>query len=62
MSGKNCFFNLLNVETLSDVREMEIHIAESLVTDPSTFEVVIVVTKLKCFKSPGSDEILAELI
>jgi hypothetical protein len=32
------------------------------VPDPSPFEVEIAVAKLKKYKSPGSDQILAELI
>jgi hypothetical protein len=34
----------------------------SLVPDPSRLEVEIAIAKLKRYKSPGSDEILAELI
>jgi hypothetical protein len=33
-----------------------------LVPDPNTFEVEIATAKLKRYKSPGSDQILAELI
>jgi hypothetical protein len=36
--------------------------AEPLVPGPSRLEVEIVIAKLKKYKSPGSDEILAELI
>jgi hypothetical protein len=36
--------------------------AESLVPDPSSFEVEISVGKLKRYKSPGGDQIPAELI
>jgi hypothetical protein len=53
---------ILNVHSVSDVREIEIHTAEPLVPDPSPFEVEIAIAKLKTYKSPGSDQILAELI
>jgi hypothetical protein len=52
----------LNVQRASDVRQTEIHKAESLVCDPSPVEVEISIAKLKRFKSPGSDQIVAELI
>jgi hypothetical protein len=40
---------------------MEIDTAEPLVPDPSPFEVEIAIVKLKNYKSPSSDQILAEL-
>jgi hypothetical protein len=46
----------------SDVRHIEIHTAEPLVPDPSPFEVEIGIAKLKRYKLPGSDQILAEVI
>jgi hypothetical protein len=52
----------LNVHRASDVRQIEIHTAEPLVPDPSPFEVQIIIATLKRFKSPGSDQIPAELI
>jgi hypothetical protein len=52
----------LNVHRVSDVRQIEIHTFELLVPDPSSFEVEIATTKLEWYKSPGSDQILAELI
>jgi hypothetical protein len=52
---KNYFSQLLNVHNVSDVRQIEVHKAESLVLGP-------VILKLKKYKSPGSDEIPAELI
>jgi hypothetical protein len=59
---KNYFSQLLNVHRASDVRQIEIHTAEPLVPDPSPFEVEIAIAKLKKYKSPGSDQISAELI
>jgi hypothetical protein len=52
----------LNVHRFSDLRHIEIHTAEPLVPDPSLFEVEIDIAKLKGYKSPGSDQIPAELI
>jgi hypothetical protein len=41
---------------------MDIHTAESLVPEPSLVKVEIAIGKLKSYKSPGSDQILAKLI
>jgi hypothetical protein len=38
---KNYFYQLLNVHRVIDVRQMEIHTAEPLVSGPSPFEVKI---------------------
>jgi hypothetical protein len=59
---KNYFTQLLNVHRVSNVRQVEIHTAEPLLPDPRPFEVEIAICKLKKYKSPGSVEILAELI
>jgi hypothetical protein len=58
---KNYFSQLLNVHRVSDVRQIEIHTAEPLVGDLSPFEIEIAIAKLKRYKSPGSDQIPAEL-
>jgi hypothetical protein len=50
------------VHNVRDVRQMEVHIAEPLVLDPSRLEVEIVIAKLKRYKSLGSNQIPAELI
>jgi hypothetical protein len=42
--------------------QTEIHTAEPLVPDPSTFDVLIAIEKLKRYKSPCIDQIPAELI
>jgi hypothetical protein len=52
----------LNVLRIRDVRQVEIHTAELLISDPSPFDVEIVIVKLKKYKSPGIDQIRAELI
>jgi hypothetical protein len=59
---KNYFSQLLNVQKVSDVRQIEIHTAQPLVPEPSTLEVEIVIAKLKKYKSPGTDQIPAELV
>jgi hypothetical protein len=59
---KNYFSQLLNIHRVSDVRQIEIYTAELLVPDPSPFDFEIAYAKLKRYKSPGNDEILAELI
>jgi hypothetical protein len=59
---KSYFSQLLNVHNVGDVRQMEIHSPKPLVPSPSHLDVEIVTAKLKKYKSPGSDQILAELI
>jgi hypothetical protein len=59
---KNYFSQLLNMHNVSDVRQIEVHTAESLVPGPSHLEVEIAIAKLKKCKSPAGGEILAELI
>jgi hypothetical protein len=56
------FSQLLNVYNVSGVRQILVHIAGPLVPGPSRLEVEIAITKLKKYKSPGSDQIPAELI
>jgi hypothetical protein len=43
-------------------RQMDIHAAEPLVSNPSPFEVEIATENLKKYKSLGSDQIPAEMI
>jgi hypothetical protein len=50
------------VHNVSDVRQIEVHKAEPLVRGPSLLEVEIAIAKLKKYKSPGSDQIPAEVI
>jgi hypothetical protein len=59
---ENYFFQLLNVHGVNDVRQTEIHTAEPLVPETSSSEVEIAIEKLKRCKSPGIDQIPAELI
>jgi hypothetical protein len=59
---KNFFPRLLNAYFVSNVRHREIHTAEPLVPDLSTFEIEIAVEKLEKNISLGSDQIPAEHI
>jgi hypothetical protein len=53
---------VLNVYKVSDVKQLKIYTGELLVLDPSPFHIEIAVAKMKRYRSPGSDQILAELI
>jgi hypothetical protein len=59
---KNYFCQLLNVHGAGGVRQTEIHTAEPFVPEPSSSEVKVAIGKLKRYKSPGVDQIPAELI
>jgi hypothetical protein len=59
---KNYFSQLLNVHRVSDVRQIKIHTAEPVVLVPSPSEVEIAIAKFKNYKSPGSDQIPAEVM
>jgi hypothetical protein len=59
---KHYFNHVVNVHGVYDVRQMDIHTAEPLVPEPSLIEVEIAIGKLKSYKSPGTDQISAELI
>jgi hypothetical protein len=50
------------VHRVSDVKQIEIHTAEPLVPYARPFESENAIAKLKRYKLPGSDKILAELI
>ena len=59
---RNYFSQLFNVHGVKDVGQAETHTAEPLVPEPSAFDVELAIGKLKSHKSPGIDEIPAELI
>jgi hypothetical protein len=59
---RNYFSQILNVHGVSEVRQAEIHTAEPLVPEPSALEFELATEKLKSHKSPGIDQIPAELI
>jgi hypothetical protein len=53
---ENYFSQLLNVHNVSDVRQIEVHMAEALVPGPSHLEVETATAKLKKYKLPGNDK------
>jgi len=59
---RNYFSQLFNVHGVKDIRQVEIHTAEPLVPEPSPAEVELAIDKLKSHKSPGINQIPAELI
>ena len=59
---RNHFSQMVNIHGVNDVRQAEIHMAEPLVPEPSTFEIEMAIQKLKSNKSPGIDQISAKLI
>jgi hypothetical protein len=59
---KNYFCELLDVHGAGCVRQTEMHTAEPFVPEPSASEVEVDTGKLKRYKSPGVDQIPAELI
>jgi len=59
---RNYFSQLFNVLGVKDVGQAEIHTAEPLVPEPSASEFELAIDKLKSHKSPGIDQIPAELI
>ena len=52
----------MNVHEVNDIRQAEIHTVEPPVPEPSAFEFELAIEKLKNHKSPGIDQIPAELI
>ena len=60
--GRDYFSQLLNVHGIHEVRQTETHTAEPLVPEPRAFEVDLAIESLKSHKSPGIDQIPAELI
>jgi len=59
---KNYFPQLFNVHGFKDAGQAEIHTTEPLVPEPSATEFELSIDKLKSHKSPGIDQIQAELI
>jgi len=52
----------LNVHEINDVRQGDIHTAKPLVPQLSAFEIEMATEKLKRHKSPGTDQLPAELM
>ena len=59
---RNYFSQLFNVHGVKDVGQTEIHTTEPLVPEPSFSEFELAIDKLKSHKSPGIDQIPAEMI
>jgi hypothetical protein len=59
---KDYFCQLLNVHGAGGVRQTEMHAAEPFVPEPSASEFEVPIGKLERYKSPGVDQISAELI
>ena len=59
---RGLFLPAIECTWVHDVRQTETHTAEPLVLQPSAFEVDLAIEKLKSHKSPGVDQIPAELI
>jgi hypothetical protein len=59
---KNYFSELLNVHGVGGVRQTEVHTAEPFVQQPTASELEAAIWKLERYKSPGVDQIPAELI
>ena len=59
---RNHFSQLVNINSVNDVRQTAIRTAEPLMPEMSAFEVEMAIEKLKRQKSPGTDQIPAEFI
>jgi len=59
---RNYFSQLFNVHGVKDIGRAEVHTAELLVPEPTAADVELAIHKLKRHKSPGIDQIPAELI
>ena len=59
---RNYFSQLLNVHGVNEIGQAKTHTAEPLVPEPSVFEVELAIEKSKNHKSPGIDQIPAELL
>jgi len=59
---RNYFSQILNIHGINVVRQTEIHTAKPLVPEVSASEVELGIEKLKSHKSPGTDQIPAEII
>jgi hypothetical protein len=58
---RNYFSQQFIVRGVSNIRQTEIHTTEPLLPEPSAFEADLAIKKLKRHKSPGIDQIPAEL-
>ena len=60
--GGGIIFSAIECTGFKDIKHTDIHTAERLVLKPSAFEVELAIEKLKSHKTPGTDQIPAELI
>jgi hypothetical protein len=60
--GGGTISQLFSVHGVNDIRQMEVHTTEPLVPVPNAFEGEMCIENLKRRKSPGIDEIPAELL
>jgi hypothetical protein len=58
---KNYFCQQLKVHRAGGVRQTEIHIAEPFVPQPSASDLEVAIGRPKRYKSPGVDQIQAEM-
>ena len=58
---RNHFSQLFNVHGVNDFRQTEIHTAEPPEPELNAFEVEMAIDKLKSHKSPGTEQISAEM-
>jgi hypothetical protein len=56
------FCQLLKFQWVGGIRQTEIETAEPFVPEPSMSEVEVAIGKLKRYKSPGTNQIPAEMI
>jgi hypothetical protein len=54
---RNHFSQLFNVHGVSGVRQTEIHTAETLVPEPSAFDIEMAIEEIKRHISPGINQI-----
>jgi hypothetical protein len=59
---KNYFCELLNLHGAGGVRQTEMHTAEPFEPQPSASAVEVAIGKLKRYKSPGANQIPAEIL
>ena len=59
---RNYFSQLLNVHGVNEVRQTEICTTEPLVSEPNAYEDELPIERLISHKSPGIDQVPAELI
>jgi hypothetical protein len=55
------FCKILNFERVGGIRQREIQTAEPFVPEPSISDVEVAIGKMKSYKSPGTDQIPAEI-